>query len=130
MKDLLTILNADAINPATTKSPTSRILSLPTPSLPFAGCAVLSPSLIWGNEWSLFHLDDIDPPERLNLNEVQELLDVLFGLPRRHLGMFKMQFRNLPVVNAFATTIVLRGFYPEWVSASFISLVIYWIKFR
>ncbi|KAL5109668.1 Sterol regulatory element-binding protein cleavage-activating protein [Taenia crassiceps] len=115
MKDLLNSPNADAVNLATTKSPTSRILSLPTPSLPFASCAVLSPSLIWGNEWSLFHLDDIDPPERLNLNEVQELLDVLFGLPRRHLGMFKMQFRNLPVVNAFATTIVLRGFYPEYV---------------
>ncbi|VDK37359.1 unnamed protein product [Taenia asiatica] len=115
MKDLLTSLNAGAINLATTKSPTSRILSLPTPSLPYAGCAVLSPSLIWGNEWSLFHLDDIDLLERLNLNEVQELLDVLFGLPRRHLGMFKMQFRNLPVVNAFATTIVLRGFYPEYI---------------
>ncbi|CDS39706.2 sterol regulatory element binding protein [Echinococcus multilocularis] len=115
MKDLLISLNTDAINLATTKSPTSRILSLPTPSLPFDGCAVLSPSLIWGNEWSLFHLDDIDLSERLNLNEVQELLDVLFGLPRRHLGMSQMKFRNLPVVNAFATTIVFRDFFPEYI---------------
>ncbi|VDM16509.1 unnamed protein product [Hydatigera taeniaeformis] len=126
MKDLLASLNSDAINLATTKSPTSRILSLPRPSLPFASCAILSPSLIWGNEWTLFHLDDIDLVERLNLNEVQDLLDVLFGLPRRHLGMFKMQFRNLPVVNAFATTIVLRGFYPEILLASLYYLYLMW----
>lgn len=113
MKELLSTLNSDTTPPSKAQGPTSRILSLPTPKLPVEDCAIFSPSIIWSNEHSLFLQDEVDLSERLNYNDVQELMDVLFGLPRRHIGMSKVQFRNLPVVNAFATTIVLRDFYPE-----------------
>ncbi len=91
----------------------SRILSIPNPSLPLAECAILSPSLIWDNQASFFQLDDIELPDRIGIIEGQGLLDVLFGLPRRNTGMSKLYFRNLPVVNAFATTLILRDFHPE-----------------
>lgn len=113
MRDLLSSINSQAVPSTTTQSPTSRILSLPTPKLPVEDCAIISPTIIWSNEPSLFLQDEIDLSERLNYNDVQELMDVLFGLPRRHLSMSEMQFRSLPVVNAFSTTIVLRDFYPE-----------------
>ena len=113
MKDMLTSTIAGAANPPTKKSPTSRILSLPSPSLPIDECTILSPSLIWGNELSLFQLDDMDLSERLNLNEIQELLEVLFGLSRRHIDMPKVKFRFTSDVNAFATTIAFRDFQPE-----------------
>nr|CDS28191.1 sterol regulatory element binding protein [Hymenolepis microstoma] len=115
MKDLLNAANSQASPPSKTQGPTSRILSLPTPKLPVEDCAIISPSIIWSNEHSLFLQDDIDLSERLNYNDVQELIDVLFGLPRRHIGTSQVKFRNLPVVNAFATTIVLRDFYPEYI---------------
>ncbi|VDO07025.1 unnamed protein product [Rodentolepis nana] len=115
MKELLSASNSQTTPPSNAQSPTSRILSLPTPKLPVEDCAIISPSIIWSNEHSLFLQDDIDLSERLNYNDVQELIDVLFGLPRRHIGTSQVKFRNLPVVNAFATTIVLRNFYPEYI---------------
>ena len=116
MKDLITPVDLDVIDPPPKRSPTSRILSLPTPSLPLDDCAIFSPSLIWNNELSLFHLDDIDLSDRLHLNEIQDLLDVLFGLPRRNIDMPKVRFRYTPGVNAFATTLVFRDFQPEYVN--------------
>ncbi|KAM7537980.1 hypothetical protein Aperf_G00000064187 [Anoplocephala perfoliata] len=115
MKDLLSSINSHAVPPTPIQNPTSRILSLPTPKLPVEDCAIISPAIIWSNELSLFLHDEIDLSERLNYDDVQEVMDVLFGLPRRHLSTSEMQFRSLPVVNAFATTIVLRDFYPEYI---------------
>lgn len=101
------------INSQPPSSSASRILSLPNPSLPYDECTVLSPSLIWNNQLSFFQLDDLELTDRLSVIENQGLLDVLFGLPRRNTGMSMLNFRNVPVVNAFSTTVVLRDFQPE-----------------